>query len=241
MIGTERREIVYYRCHRATNNQGCPDKYAGHPAAVYMREDLIMAEVSAFFTERVFGSQRREKFLASLTQIDDAAHCDRQAGLERANRAVAEISRKQADVLRQVDEADARDPFGQGLRQRYNELQAERESLLATVAELDLQLAAEPDRPSADQVDLLEALPYLAVNMNRAPEELLGRLFDLTQLTIRVHYATNEATLSITLPSDYLGDISEIGHLVQEASLTCDESAGQSQCATCMCPWSDSN
>ncbi|HEV3359226.1 MAG TPA: hypothetical protein VG247_20680 [Pseudonocardiaceae bacterium] len=97
---------------------------------------------------------RLDKFLASLTQIDDAARCDRQAGLERANRAVAEISRKQADVLRQVDEADARDPFGQGLRQRYNELEAERESLLATVAELDLQLAAEPDRPSADQVDL---------------------------------------------------------------------------------------
>jgi hypothetical protein len=92
-----------------------------------MREDLIMAEVSTFFAERVFGSRRREMFLASLTQVDDAVHRHRQAGLERANRAVAEITRKQANVLRQVE--------------------------------------------------------------------------DLTQVTIRVHYAINEATLSIILPS----------------------------------------
>ncbi|HEY4454810.1 MAG TPA: hypothetical protein VGN81_10910 [Pseudonocardiaceae bacterium] len=103
MIGTERREVVFYRCHPATNSQGCPEKYVGHP---------------------VFGSQRQEKFLGGLNQIDDATHRDRQAGLDRANRAVAEISRKQANVLRQVEDADARDLFGTDCRQRNRRDQA---------------------------------------------------------------------------------------------------------------------
>jgi hypothetical protein len=44
MIGNPRHGTTYYRCHPENNNRGRPDKYAGHPATVYMREDLIMVE-----------------------------------------------------------------------------------------------------------------------------------------------------------------------------------------------------
>jgi hypothetical protein len=51
-----------------------------------------------------------------------------------------------------------------------NDLEAERRTALA---ELD---AAEPPRPTADDVDLLDALPYLTFNLTEAPEqrELVG-------------------------------------------------------------------
>jgi site-specific DNA recombinase len=73
MIGNPRHGVTYYRCHPANNNRGRPDKYAGHPATIYMREDLIMAEVSRFFADRVFGSHRRQLFLAELNTADDDA------------------------------------------------------------------------------------------------------------------------------------------------------------------------
>jgi hypothetical protein len=75
-------------------------------------------------------------------------------------------------------------------------------TLLATLTGLDDQDDQEPDRPDASQLDLLDVLPHLTVNLHRVPEELLDRLFDLTQLTIQVHYASNEATMKVTLPAD---------------------------------------
>jgi site-specific DNA recombinase len=35
-------------------------------------------------------------------------------------------------------------------------------------------------------MDLIDALPYLALNLERAPEGLLRTLFEVTQLTIRI-------------------------------------------------------
>jgi site-specific DNA recombinase len=58
MMGTARGDVVYYRCHPLTNNRGRPDKYADHPPTVYMREDLILTEVTRFFAEHVFVPQR---------------------------------------------------------------------------------------------------------------------------------------------------------------------------------------
>jgi hypothetical protein len=240
MIGSPRHGTVYYRCHPENNNRGRPDKYAGHPATIYVREDLIMTEVSRFFAERVFGAQRRELFLADLAEVDDTARQERQAQAERLRPKLADTVRKQDNVLRQAEDADPHDPFAQGLRQRYNDLETERQTLLATIAGLDRQDEKVPDRPSADQLDLFDAVPHLAINLHRAPDELLDRLFNLTQLTVQVHYAINEATLTVTLPADDMSDVVEIGHTVAKQMPTqvinCDKSAGQSLCASCTCP-----
>lgn len=156
---------------------------------------------------------------------------------------MADIARKLDNVRRQAEDADPRDPFTQGLRQRYNDLDTERQAALGAINQLDQQ--QEPTQPSLDQLDLIDALPYLAINLDQAPGPLLERLFDLTQLTVRIHYATNEATLKVTLPADEVHAIAEIGQAVAERSLghcgDCPESAGDGQCATCACPRCDSN
>jgi hypothetical protein len=46
--------------------------------------------------------------------------------------------------MRQAQDGDPDDPFTKGLRQTYNDLEAERQAALAAVAELD---AAEAPRP----------------------------------------------------------------------------------------------
>ncbi|QFU91665.1 hypothetical protein YIM_32520 [Amycolatopsis sp. YIM 10] len=59
-------------------------------------------------------------------------------------------------------------------------------------------------------------MPHLAINLDRAPSELLDRLFDLTQLTIRVHYATDEATLQVTSPGELASAVTEIDRTIEE-------------------------
>lgn len=240
MTGNPRHSTTYYRCHPENNNRGRPDKYAGHPATIYMREDLIMTEVNRFFAERVFGAERRELFMADLDEVDETAQREREAQRQRLQRKLADTVRKQDNVLRQAEDADPTDPFTQGLRQRYNDLANERQALLATIADLDREDAGEPERPNADQFGLLDALPHLAVNLCRAPAELVDRLFELTQLTVQVHYASDEATLKVTLPADDVINVAEIGQTVEETmpaqAAECGKSAGQSLCATCTCP-----
>lgn len=67
--------------------------------------------------------------------------------------------------------------------------------------------AAEPARPTTEDADLLDGLPYLALNLVNAPEQLLRQLFEVLQLMVRLHYDSEEVTIRITLPADLLSDV----------------------------------
>jgi site-specific DNA recombinase len=58
--------------------------------------------------------------------------------------------------------------------------------------------------PTAADMDLIDALPYLALNLERAPEGLLRTLFEVTQLIIRIDAEGDRTTPEITLPEDQL-------------------------------------
>ena len=75
MNGNVRHNAASYMCWPKNNNRGRPDKYAGHPKAVYIREDAVMGAVSRFFAERVFGPERHAALsaVAALDAADDAA------------------------------------------------------------------------------------------------------------------------------------------------------------------------
>lgn len=152
---------------------------------------------------------RRELFLADLATVDHTARQEPEEERQRLQKKLADTARKQDNVLRQAEDSDPRDPFTNGLRQRYNDLETERRTLPATLDALEKARQSRPQHPSIDSVDLIEALPHLKVNLHRAPAELLDRLFTLTQLPITVHYKTNEATL---------------------------KPAGDGLCASCTCP-----
>lgn len=237
MIGNVRHGRTYYRCHPETNNQGRPDRYVGHPATIYMREDLILDVVNRFFAERVFGPDRARCYLDGIDTHADRKRQERHRTRTTLNTRLTELARKQDNLLRQAEDADPADPFIQGLKSRFNELDAEGDTVRERIAELDQQ-----DRydhaPEPSQVELLEALPKLQVNLHHAPPQLLGRLFDLVQLTIRVHYATDEATVSMRLPGD---EVLGLQALSEDLNQDCAKAAGRSQCATCTCPRSDSN
>jgi hypothetical protein len=45
-------------------------------------------------------------------------------------------------------------------------------------------------------------LPFLAVNLAKAPEDLLRTFFEVVQLSVQVHDEGEHATMTITLPAD---------------------------------------
>jgi site-specific DNA recombinase len=68
-IGNVRPTRTYYTCWPKANNRGRRDTYAGHPECVYLREDLVLEEVSAFLADRVFGPHRGGLFAAGLASV----------------------------------------------------------------------------------------------------------------------------------------------------------------------------
>ncbi|MFJ4790051.1 recombinase family protein [Streptomyces sp. NPDC088794] len=217
MFGKHRDGITYYSCQPQANNRGRPDAYEGHPKTVYLREDAILEAISAFLSDRVFGPERRELLAAELASVDDRAARQRETERDKLQHALDGLSTRQANILRQAETSSPDDPFTKGLRESYNRLESERGAALAGIARLDAADAAEPARPNAEDADLLDGLPYLALNLVHAPEQLLRRLFEVVQLTIRLHYDPEVATIQITLPADVLPDIAMTAERTQDS------------------------
>lgn len=125
--------------------------------------------------------------MAGLASTDDRETRQREALRERLQRTLADLPRRQDNIMRQAQDCAPDDPFGHGLRQTYNDLETQRRTALAAVAELDAAEQTAPARPTAADAELLDALPYLTLNLTEAPDTLLRSLFEITRLEVRLH------------------------------------------------------
>jgi len=219
MFGNHSRDNAYYMCWPRNNNRGRPDKYDGHPKAVYLRERAILAAVGAFYTDRVFGPHRREALATDLAGLDDREARERATERDRLRRVLADLDRRRQAVLRQAQDGDPADPFTQALRGTYNDLEQNKTTTRAAITELDTADAAEPAPPTAGEAALLDALPQLTLKLGEAPEPLLRALFEATRLTIRMHHDTDDVIISVTLPADDLQTIASAANRLPTANL----------------------
>ncbi len=227
MYGNHRHHSTYCMCHPLSNNRGRPDKYAGHEKAAYIREDAVLDAVSTFFADRVFGTHRRELLKVDLASVDDRETRQREAERERLQRTLTDLDRRQDNVMRQAQDCAPDDPFGQGLRQTYNDLETQRRTTLAALAELDAADSQAPARPTAQDTRLLDALPYLAVNLAEAPEQPLRVLFVTTRLAVHLHADSDDVTISIRLPADELPTIAHAAERITNTMTHAQETPAQ--------------
>lgn len=196
------------RCPGANSQLSAREVAAAQTShSVYIREDGILDAVTSFFAERIFGEDRRLTLAAELGKADDGAERQRRADEDRLKRTLANIERRQAAVLRQAMDGDPDDPFTKGLRATYNELDAEKSATQAALAANSK--TTDTDRPAPENLELLDALPYLAAHLLEAPEDLLRPLFEVTRLQVRLHGAGGRATISIHLPAARLDDVTD--------------------------------
>jgi site-specific DNA recombinase len=169
---------------------------------------------------------RRTVLAADLNQVDDRAARERQAERERPQKALADITRRQDSILRQTQDGDPDDAFAKALR-GSDEMEAQKKTTLAAAASLDTADQAEPTHPGTHDAELLDALPYLAINLAGAPDDLLRRLFEITQLDVRPYTDSDEVTITIKLPPDQLTNIAHATEKITEPMPSTPETPGQ--------------
>lgn len=143
---------------------------------------------------------------AQLAGLDTGEADEHEAQRAQLQKAMDGLAKKQEPVLKQAMDGDPDDAFTKALRGQYNDLETQRTGLAAKPGVLDEAAGARPDKPSADALSLLDALPYLAVNPAKAPEDLLRTLFEAVQLSVQVRGEGEHATITITLPAPHRAD-----------------------------------
>jgi hypothetical protein len=93
MNGNVRHNAAYYMCWPKNNNRGRPDKYAGHPKAVYIREDDRDGRGIPVFRGTGFWS-RPARDARDLSTVDDREARDRDAERDRLRRVLADLARR---------------------------------------------------------------------------------------------------------------------------------------------------
>jgi site-specific DNA recombinase len=202
--GNGTAEYVYYLCpYKASNPRhaaACP----GHPAtSVSVREDTIVAAITAFLDQYVFGYDRAA-MLKDRIPVTTAEHAAARAREHaRLTAEVARIDTAQAGLLTKLEQLGAdKSPATQAYRERIRTRNAEyHDQRTAAQAQLDtLNAAATP----CEDHGLLDELPYLVATLAGAPVPLIEDL--LTALDLQVLYrpeqgqATIWATLTDTTP-----------------------------------------
>ncbi|WP_199821089.1 recombinase family protein [Streptomyces fulvoviolaceus] len=200
MFGKHRNGITYYCCQPQANNRGRPDAYASHPTTTYIREDLLLDALAAFYTDHVLRPHQPDLLATALERAQHRNASQRQGERDRLHLLVDDFARRQHNLLQQAQNCTVDDPYATALRHTYNDLEDQRVNALGALRTLGTTTSAE----SADTLaELLDALPYLARHLADAPEHLQRRLFETTQLTVRLHTDSDDISFHITLPEQH--------------------------------------
>ena len=71
MHGKTRRQIAYYACQPSQNlGRGADRAFSEHPVSIWVREEFLVEGILGFFSERIFGMNRRELLEADLMQVE---------------------------------------------------------------------------------------------------------------------------------------------------------------------------
>jgi len=99
--GNEKKKVTYYHCKVRAAQHGHKPRYAQHPPAVTVREDVVQEALSEFFLRRIFGDHRR-LFLAQAAEQDHqrSSHAARAA---EPHRRLTDLQRRQDNIIRDLE------------------------------------------------------------------------------------------------------------------------------------------
>lgn len=88
---------------------------------------------------------------------------------------------------------------------------------MAALAHLDAEDRKQPAKARSSDPNRLEALPHLQLDLAKAPQALLRSLFEITQLTVKVHGVGDHVTITIELPVDQVPETAATAERITEA------------------------
>ena len=202
--------ITYYQCGLDTRDPRTASRYPGHPKAVMVREDAILATISEFFTTYIFGPGRAAHLAQVMPKAATHATAEREQQRTVLERELTRISRAQDNLISELETlpGDADDTtaaaFRTRIRARFAELERRRQQATTELAALT------HDPEPADDPALLDELPELGDWLTEAPATTQQQLYDAFDLHIAYNRLDHTATITATLTSTTPGQIRDI-------------------------------
>ena len=183
MEGSPRKHAMYYRCPARTLAPGSPF-LADHPAAVYLREDMLRDAVNEWLCE-VFDPANRDDTVAVLIASQEQPHVDSSVARARLADAKSRLQRYRAAIEAGID------PIA--LVDAVNTAQAER-----TAAQAELDNTAAPTAMTAAEVYArLDSLGDVAEVISEKDRDRLADLYAASDL--RVCYDPHASTATVSM------------------------------------------
>jgi site-specific DNA recombinase len=184
MNGTYSGGLVYYTCRGPRDDKGRRiTTDVEHPPSVYLREEAILPQILTVIGQRVFGPDRHELMAAQLASAPTLKAEQNKAALAAAERHLTQIETRQSSLLNELETTGPEHHAWRArLRDRYTELETERQSTSRRVNEL---MTATPVVEDAN-LALLDAMPLAATRLNQLNQDQLRRLLDSLHLEVRM-------------------------------------------------------
>ena len=203
-FGEEHKGLTYYRCSPNPKHHGHLAWFTEHPRAAYVREDLLLEPLQAFFRDRIFGAGRQSMLAAAAETGDRAAReaaAARQASLTSQ---LGELQRRQSNLISELekfepsgdDEVDA--ALRARIKGRFAAIVTEQRSIKENLASVKDQARA----AASVDISMIDQLPQTAIDLDRLPEDEVRALFDVFQLELRVHPNRQDLVVRVTVTSD---------------------------------------
>jgi hypothetical protein len=226
MHGKTRRQTAYYACQPSGNlGRGAERKYGDHPVSLWVREESLLEGVLGFFSERVFGPNRRDLLEADLRRSESSEDKEAFRRLKSLEKAIGQFESRQARLIRSLELDD--DPQGAMFRQirdRMQQLENERREKLE---ELEALRREQPDAVPGSP-GLLDELPVTEEQLVPAPEIVLRDLFEAFRLEVRYNKVSSWATCRVAINEEGIeGLVAHSAELLQSAARPLQPSGGK--------------
>ncbi|HKF19486.1 MAG TPA: zinc ribbon domain-containing protein [Candidatus Dormibacteraeota bacterium] len=204
MYGKVRNGYAYMFCQPRAEYRP-----AGHPRTHWVREKYLLDGVLDFFARRIIGPDWRAHLAAALDRLDKRTAKDQRSRLAAARRAVADVDARRARLVRTLEFAEIPDDeLIRHIRARATSLAAEHSSKLTELKQLERADLASP-RP-----ELLDALPFAAVDLAMALEPILRHLFEAFRLEVCYDRRLNTATCRVTVAAESIARLRQAAERV---------------------------
>jgi len=203
LYGKTKRRHAYYVCARKRHT-GVPE---GHPSTYWIPERFLLAGLTTFLADQVFGQYRRQLLDESLHAVEASAQQAREDRMTALRRSIAETETKSKRLVRSLEVAeDVDQAFIRDINERRAELRSQKDDLERQLVQAEDEVRRTPN-PT-----LLDYLPTTSIDLVELPDELSRRLFEALRLEIRYDHNARIATCRVTLLGETIKAVSRSIH-----------------------------
>jgi site-specific DNA recombinase len=204
---------AYYMCPHDMNNARHAAAVPDHPRTVTIREQHLLAAVTQFLDERIFGPERARLLAELLPATAGADEARRQKQAAKLRRRLQQIDAAEQGHTREMEELATTSGHSQALAamrrrhlERFTELETEREAINA---EIGTRAARRPQETSPE---LLDALPLIPGILAELPLKLRYKLYQALDLQILYKHDTCQGTFRATITNSTPHTVAAIIH-----------------------------